>query len=61
MNEFIVIIHTTPPCPLRHGGEMAVFSSDTAAMDAANDNDLANSQGFDVFELGCGIDGGDPL
>lgn len=64
MNKFFVMIHRqdgSGVLPLTSDGEVAMFSTMEEAMDAGDNDDMAISFGFDVYQMCGGIDGRDGL
>jgi 6-phosphogluconolactonase/glucosamine-6-phosphate isomerase/deaminase len=63
--RYFVIIHSqngqnaipmTDDC-----GDVKMFDLESEAMQAAEENDMARTFGWDVFMLGVGVNGGDAL
>jgi len=65
MSKFFVMIHAQGgQCviPLtEEDGEVAMFEDVDSATSAAWDNDMAASFGYDIFQMGHGVDGGDGI
>ncbi len=67
MNKpYFIMIHNQRgtavlPMTCEEGEEVAMFGTIDEATEAANTHDMCIAFGWDLFQVGCGIDGGDGL
>jgi hypothetical protein len=64
---FFIMIHNQrgdcvmPMTDADNNDEVAMFETVEEATEAAHSHHMCTAFGWDLFQAGCGIDGGDPL